>query len=529
VKFQQKNSYSEPGHCLKIKIYLYPLLLAFGLLLQSFPSKAQNKETIVPGDPVKIASGFIAGKMLPEGVKAYLGIPYAAPPVGNLRWREPQPVQSWTGIRSVTEYCAPCAQKSAGFGASPSEDCLYLNLWAPSNHSGGKMPVIVYIVGTGYRNGSASTSLVSGEVIAKKGVVFINFNYRMAVFGNLALAELAAESPNKTTGNYVHLDEIAVLHWVRDNIAQFGGDPDNVTLMGQSSGGIDVSFLQTSPLAKGLFHRVLASSGSTFPGGPWPATPLKVAEQEGSNYMQKLGVKTLAELRALPYEKLVEASIMGVEEPLGADGYVLPLPSPEMFAAHKENKVPVILNSCRDESFGSVSQVKTVDELKSTLQKIAGNKADEILSLYPVSSDEEAKKAGAKIGQESSVGKMMVQHANAQVASNSPVYLSIFSYGERAGHGSDVPYWLGTVLLPSSGGRPGQTKLTEKDIALTNKMMDALVAFAKTGNPNTADIRWPEYSQQNKSCLIIGENIEPQPIGRGIDFFISNREIKFAF
>ena len=209
----------------------------------------------MPGDPVKIESGLISGKLLPGNVKAYLGIPYAAPPVGELRWKEPQPVQPWIGIREANNYCAPCAQKTAfGGGPAPKEDCLYLNLWAPANPSSDRLPVIVYIIGTGYRNGSASQSYVSGEIIAKKGVIFINFNYRLGVFGNLALPELTAESPNKSSGNYVHLDEIAVLQWVHRNIEQFGGDPNNITLMGQSSGSIDVCYLQASPLTKGLIQ-----------------------------------------------------------------------------------------------------------------------------------------------------------------------------------------------------------------------------------------------------------------------------------
>ena len=177
--------------------------------------------------------------------------------------------------------------------------------------------------------------------------------------------------------------------------------------------------------------------------------------------MQKLGVKSLVELRTLPYEKLVEASIMGVEEPVGADGYVLPVPAPDFFSAQKHNKVPMLLNSCRDESWGSLAGIKTVEELNSTLQRLAGDRAEVILKYYPLATDDNAGKTAALIAEESSTSKQMVQWANAGVNGKSPVYLSQFSYGERAGHGMDIPYWLGTIILPGSK-MPNQPEVTER-------------------------------------------------------------------
>jgi para-nitrobenzyl esterase len=218
------------------------LITACTLIVLTITAGSQTTAKPVPGDPVKIESGLITGKLVSDNVRAYLGIPYAAPPVGNLRWRAPQPVKPWTGVRAADQFGEACPQLGpAIWGASAcSEDCLFLNVWAPVNPPAKKVPVIVFIYGGGYQGGSSSAPFMSGEFLAEKGVVYVNFNYRLSVLGNLALPELTAESPHKASGNYVHLDELAVLRWVQSNIAKFGGDPDNVTLMGQSSGGMDV-------------------------------------------------------------------------------------------------------------------------------------------------------------------------------------------------------------------------------------------------------------------------------------------------
>ena len=195
----------------------------------------------------------MAGKLVAGNVKAYLGIPYAAPPAGDLRWREPQPVKPWTGVRAADRYGAPCAQRVAagrGGAPAPSEDCLYLNLWAPAHPPSRKLPVIVFLYGAGYSGGSAAGATLSGEALAAKGVVFVNLNYRLGVLAGLAHPELSAESPHKTSGNYSHLDQVAALQWVHRNIARFGGDAANVTLMVQSSVAIDVGVLQACPLIR---------------------------------------------------------------------------------------------------------------------------------------------------------------------------------------------------------------------------------------------------------------------------------------
>jgi para-nitrobenzyl esterase len=504
------------------------IALAVGLLAFGANTISQTPDSRVPGDPVMINSGLISGKLVSGNVKAYLGIPYAAPPVGNLRWREPQPVKAWTGVRAADQYGTACAQRGPARGGTPaySEDCLFLNVWAPVNLSAKRLPVIVYIYGGGYNGGSSSMSLMSGEFLARKGVIYVNFNYRLGVLGSLGLPELTAESPHKASSNYVHLDEIAVLQWVHRNIAKFGGDPGNVTLMGQSSGAIDVCYLQASPLTRNLIHRVVALSGATFPGGPWGARLLKDVEKAGLQFQEKLGVKSLAELRAVPWEKLMEASWIDINEPTAADGYVLPEPTPEMFAAYRQTDVPAILEWCRDEGFGGLTNIKTLEEYRAAVQRVAGAKAEEMLKLYPASTDDEALQAGLKAGRSGAAAKQMVGWAVAQSSGKSPVFVSVFSYGQSAGHGKDVAYWHGT--MSQAGAWPGSRgeKTTPYEIELSEKMSDALIAFAKTGNPSTPAVKWPKFDPKNPYRIDFGERIEAVPVDKGVFFYIANPDVK---
>ena len=509
----------------------YCLIIAGILIGFSVPAVSQTESVPVPGDPVKIDSGFIAGKMVSDNVRAYLGIPYAAPPVGDLRWREPKPVEPWTGIRDADRFGAACPQQGpAMWGATAcSEDCLFLNVWAPVNPPEKKAPVIVYIYGGGYQGGSSSAPFMSGEVLAGKGVVYVNFNYRLSVLGNLALPELTAESPHKASSNYVHLDELAVLRWVQRNIEKFGGDPENVTLMGQSSGGMDVCYLQGSPLTRGLIHRVVALSGSTFPGGPWTPRPLKKVEQAGVKFKEKLGAESLEEMRSISWEKLLENSWIDINEPTEADGYVLPEPTPEMFAARRQTDVPTMLMWCRDEGFRDLTAVKTLEEYKAVVKRVAGGKAEEMLKIYPASTDEEARQAGLRAGRSGGAAKQMMGWAVAQSAGKSPVFVSTFMYGQSAGHGRDVAYWHGTMdrmpVVPGSGGR----SITTYDRELSEKMIEALVAFAGTGNPSTSAVKWPRFDPKNPYKMDFGERVEAVPVDKGVFFYIDNPEVNVGF
>jgi para-nitrobenzyl esterase len=478
-------------------------------------------------DPVKVDGGLVAGKLAAGNVRAYLGIPYAASTAGENRWREPQPVKPWTGVRAADQYGAPCAQRAGrGGGPAPSEDCLFLNVWAPANSAGKKLPVIVFLHGAGYSTGSGAGAMLSGETLARKGVVFVNLNYRLSVLASLAHPELSAESPHKTSGNYIHLDQVAALQWVHRNIANFGGDPNNVTLSGQSSGAIDVGVLQASPLTKGLIHKALGMSGGGFPaGGPWPATPLKEAELAGVKFQERLGAKSLAEMRAIPFEKLLDPTMSGPAVPIGADGYFLLAKVPEVFAAHKQNDIPVLASSTRDEGMGALNSVRTLEQYKETLQRVAGAKATEIMKLYTAANDAEAQAAGVKAGHAAEFGRQSVMWAAAQATGKAPAFVAVFARGNPAGHGSDVPYWLGTLNLAGAGR--GRT-LEPYDAELADKMSDAFAAFAKTGDPSTPAVKWPKYDPKNPQWMYLGDKVEAAPVDKGHLYFIANPDIQIG-
>jgi para-nitrobenzyl esterase len=337
-------------------------LMAFGaILLQAgllgAPAQSQIVTVPVPGDPVTVDSGRIAGKVLPSGVRAYLGIPFAAPPVRELRWRAPQPIAPWQGVYNADRFAPECIQVlrrhnlNHYFGEeATSEDCLYLNIWAPpSIATGAKLPVIVFLYGGGFTIGSAGMAMYGGESVAKHNAIFVNFNYRIGALGFMAHPELAAESAHHASGNYGLLDQVAALKWIQRNIAKFGGDPGNVTITGQSAGASSVAFLQASPLATGLFHRAAAFSGSAF--GPAAATPSRVeAEKAGLAVQAALGANSVAELRLLPADKIVavqEDCQLGcagtVKISPHVDGHFLPDSPAKIFAQGRQNDVPLIL------------------------------------------------------------------------------------------------------------------------------------------------------------------------------------------
>src|SRR3984885_10512812 len=314
---------------------------------------------------VKTTSGMVEGK--DEGAfHAFLGIPYAAPPVGDLRWKPPAAVAKWTGVRKATDFGPHCMQGNV-YGdmkfrdSGGSEDCLSLNVWVPAETSGAKLPVMVWIYGGGFVAGTTSEARQDGTHLAQQGVVVVSMNYRLGIFGFFVHPELAKESGRNSAGNYGLLDQLAALEWVHGNIAAFGGDPGNVTIFGESAGSFSVSAQMASPLAKGLFQKAMGESGAAFFSGGLSFEPLSVREEKDVKAASaKLGVSTLAELRAIPAEKLVE--IFGKPGPDAfdfdpdVDGYFLPEPVPAIFAAGKQNDVPLLAGWNHDEgSFDVVS------------------------------------------------------------------------------------------------------------------------------------------------------------------------------
>ncbi len=313
--------------------------------------------------PVKVDGGLLEGTA-EDGLMVYRGIPFAAPPVGDLRWRAPQPAAKWNGVRKADTFGRACLQINQAIAnlPAPNEDCLSLNVWTPATRADERLAVMVWIHGGGFTAGTPPERLYHGEAIAKKGVVVVTFAYRLGVFGFLAHPELSAESGTHTSGNYGLLDMIAALQWVKKNIAAFGGDPGRVTIFGESAGGIAVSQLCASPLAKGLFQAAISQSGGSFGpvregGGPGEnMQPLAAAEKAGAAWSSKAGAANLADLRKIPGETLLESARAqrGIAWPI-TDGRVIPDDQYKLYAAGRYNDVPVLAGYNSDEgaSFGN--------------------------------------------------------------------------------------------------------------------------------------------------------------------------------
>jgi para-nitrobenzyl esterase len=525
-------------------------LFAVALLAAS----AQIVEKPVPGDPVAIDSGLVAGKILPTGVKAYLGIPFAAAPVRELRWREPQPVKAWKGTYNADRKMPECIQVlrphniNHYFGEEPtSEDCLYANVWAPgSARAGANLPVLVFIYGGGSTIGSSGMALYDGANVAARGAVFVNFNYRVGALGFMAHPELTEKSPHHQSGNYAYLDQVAALQWIQRNIARFGGDPAKVVISGQSAGASSVSLLQASPLAKGLFRGVIAMSGGAW-GNGGQTVKREDAEKIGLKIQEALKAKSVEDMRQVPADRILalqeEFQVGATGGPIrvggaNVDGYFLPETPAQLFAGHKQNDVPAMVGFTHDESSNPLRTAKNVEEYKAAAQKLYGKDAEAFLKLYPATSDAEAHEMGRTAAREGMVERGARNWAIVQAKHGAaPVYLFLYSRVHPyvpgvaiadqdtatigAYHTSDVPYWFGTqdalnLIRPTR-------KWTSYDRDLSNKMMDTLIAFATTGNPGTAVVQWPRWTPQSEQLLEFGDAIKVQPMNtQRLDFMAAH-------
>jgi para-nitrobenzyl esterase len=460
-------------------------------------------------DPLtaKTQQGKVHGKTINEGkVRAFLGLPFAAPPVGNLRWKAPVPAAKWKGTRDATQYGARCVQRNVFKDmvfqdTGPSEDCLYLNVFSPANaKSRSKLPVMFWIHGGGYAGGSASEPRHNGDFLPTKGVVLVTINYRLSVFGFLATSELAKEA-NGEAGNYGILDMIAALQWVKANIAQFGGDPGNVTIFGESAGSFAVSTLMASPIAQGLFHKAIGESGAAF-GGGLSTDPLEVITKRDDKWVDSLGVASLAELRAMPAEKLLEA--IGKPGTPGfstvIDGRAITQAIPETYAQGKQAHVPLLAGWNRDE--GGPMRDLTAEKWKSWAADHLGDRAAEFLRLYPGDTDEQAQRSSADLAGDTFIGfgtwQWIVAHRK---TGDAPIYRyhlelaappSKFHPGSTAFHSDDIEYVFGTLdTRPGAEWRP-------EDRTLSEQMMTYWTNFAKTGDPNGPGVPlWPKFGADN--------------------------------
>lgn len=514
---------------------------ALSLLASSLPVHASTHGATSVAPVVTLDSGRVEGVILASDSQAWLGIPYAAPPVRDLRWKDPQPVAPWRGTYHADRFGPQCTQPQRNVmvnqysGAEiTSEDCLYLNVWARPGLK--KAPVIVYIHGGAFYIGTASMPLYGGEAVAREGAVFVNFNYRLGALGFMALPELSAESPHKTSGNYAFLDQIAALKWVKRNIARFGGDPDNVTIAGQSAGSMSVQTLQASPLAQGLFHRVVGMSGAAA-GGPSASLPLADAEQEGLKLQTVLRAKSLADLRAMPADRIfVQRTADAPKIGPITDGYVLNESVEQRFARGAHRDVPTLLGFTHDESFGGLGAVKGLADYQAKASARYGDHAPKFLALYPASTDEQARDQARAADRDSTMAASMGQWADAIAAhGHAKVYSYEFarphSYAvgvkfsdldpatAGAYHTSEVPFWLGTL---DSFNRYRTTRAwTPADVAFSKMMTRSLVAFARSGSPETPDLHWKVYDPKAPMLLRLGTTaqIAPWPDQQKFDFF----------
>jgi para-nitrobenzyl esterase len=460
-------------------------------------------------------SGVVSG-VREGGLSVYKGIPFAAPPVGDLRWRAPAPVAPWTGTRKADAFAPACMQTGVSMpGETPpavSEDCLYLNIWTPakSDSAHERLPVIVWIYGGGYINGSAAMPLYWGDRLAHKGVLVVTIAYRLGPLGFLAHPELTRESTHHSSGNYGLMDQIAALEWIQRNIAAFGGDPKNVTIAGQSSGAISVSILMASPRAKGLFQRAIGESGGLFePVQLAPKYLLANAERDGEKYAASLGAPTLQELRQLPASQLT-GNADGIVHPV-IEPYVLPLSPYDAFTSGQQNDVPLLLGSNADEarSLTDVSQVKAAT-FASDLEHSFGALPPPLVAAYPYTTDQEAKQARLNLERDLRFGWDMWAWARLQAATGqSSVYYYSFTQKPPFPAGSVYEGWgashFAELWYVFNHLDQEPWRWSEADRKVAEEISSYWANFAKSGNPNGPGLpAWPVFTNTDSKVLYLG-------------------------
>jgi para-nitrobenzyl esterase len=456
---------------------------------------------------VTTTQGKVHGKTINDGkVKAFLGLPYAAPPVGDMRWKAPAAPAKWSGERDATKFGAHCAQNAVFADmvfqdGGDSEDCLFLNVYAPADATAkSQLPVMFWIHGGGFAGGASSEPRHNGDFLPLKGVVLVTMNYRLGVFGFLVTDELAKEA-NGNAGNYGLMDMIAALHWVKSNIKEFGGNPENVTIFGESAGSIAVSTLMASPMARGLFAKGIGESGGAFGEGLVGYQPVSARAKHDQEWVEKTGAKSLKELRALPTAAILEAAKgRGIGFGPDIDGKVLTEPVPDTYAAGKQAHVPLLAGWNRDEANWVAANGMTVAKYKAGAESLFKDRADEYLKLYPGNTDEQALRSSIDYASDSFIAfgtwKWLEAHRK---TGQSPVYRyhfelasppSKFHPGEFAFHSDDIEYVFGTLdTRPGSDWRPEDRKLSEQ-------IMGYWTNFAKNGDPNGAGLpEWPKYAE----------------------------------
>ena len=506
------------------------LLLSL-LAMQLFQLTIAQTNTNAASPVVKTINGSLKGTAEKSGVNSFKGIPFAAPPVGNLRWKEPQPAANWQGVKDATQFGHHGMQTNV-FGdmafrtKGMSEDCLYLNVWTPAGNKKG-LPVLVYFYGGGFVAGDGSEARYDGESMAAKGIVAVTVNYRLGVFGFMAHPELSKESPHHSSGNYGLLDQAASLKWVQQNIAAFGGDPKRVTIAGESAGSVSVSAQMVSPLSKNLIAGAIGESGSLL--GTLPATPLAQGEQTGGEFAKKVGANSLAALRAVSAEKLLlSAAEFGVFRfAITIDGYFLPKSPYAIFEAGEQAHIPMLAGWNSEEMNAEMvmgKEERTKENFFKMIQKLYPDHTYEVSQLYNPISDEDVEQVATSLASDRFISFSTWKWIDVQVKTGTkPVYRYLFSRPRPnmvAAMGNAAAGLAGGVVKNTTGkpvpkipGATGAVHSAEIEYAMgnlaTNKVFDwtpedykvsktiqeYFANFIKTANPNGPGLpQWPAIS-----------------------------------
>jgi para-nitrobenzyl esterase len=513
-------------------------------ILSAFAICAVAIQPSFAGDRVKTANGVLESTGAPkDGVRSFKGIPFGQPPVGELRWVEPQPVKNWKGVRKADEFGPRCMQRT-GPGADywfrsngMSEDCLYLNVWTPAKSGNEKLPVLVYIFGGGFQNGDGSEPRYDGESMARKGMVAVSVNYRTNIFGFFVHPELTKESPHHAAGNYGLLDQVAALRWVQKNIAAFGGDPARVTVAGESAGSISVSALMASPLSKDLMAGAIGESGAMI--SSLPPQPLADAEQNGARFGAAAGANSLAALRAMTAEQVQEAvsKTQGFRFGAALDGYFLSKPLLAIFEAGEQAKVPLLAGSnTQEQGARSVlgSGEATPETLANAIKRFYGDKADGILKAYAATTTDEVYEAATHLASARFISHSTWKWNELQMKTGGkPVYRYLYARprpaylgmpgqpapagGNAAGgasgaprgasHSAEIQYAMGNLDLDK------RYTWEPADYQVSKVMQAYFVNFIKTGNPNGPGLpEWPTYrADSNYQLMRIDVELQAGP------------------
>jgi para-nitrobenzyl esterase len=493
-------------------------------------------------DAVKTESGSVAGASDKDStVRIYKGIPYAAPPVGELRWKAPQPAPKWEGVRMADQFGNVCTAGGAGgrgragqgqggqarggapkdnpdqakavptpgrgpAGPSASEDCLYINVWTPAKSANDKLPVFVWTYGGGFTGGSGSDSWYDGETLAKKGIIVVTYNYRLGMFGFFAHPDLTAEDTHHTSGNHGMMDWLAALHWVQENIAAFGGDPRKVTIGGESAGAIMVANTVASPQAKGLFIRAIGQSGAWMGLSITKMRTLAQAQEAGK---RAAGTHTIAELRAMSTQELGQ-NLRGVQAGIIVDGYLLPEDQTITYTKGKQLDVDILVGSNQDEGTFFQRGGVTAEQAQNDAKRAYGDLAPEFLKLWPASTDAEAATSGLARSRDE-VGWHMRTWAELQTKKGNKAYLYYFTHvppgnGARgATHTAEISYM---------NGNPRGVAWTDEDKKLSEVMTSYWANFVVTGDPNRKGLpKWEAYNSKSNDgrAMVLGDTVEFGP------------------